>query len=62
VVHLPFDGLLVPPQAVTATVDVTVAGVTIPINLTLGGTTFGGLVPTLVNYVPQQLAAAITPK
>jgi len=62
VAHLPFDGLLVPPQPVTATIDVTVAGVPIPINITLGGTPFGGLIPALVNTVPEDLAAAITPK
>lgn len=62
VAHLPFDGLLVPPQPVTATLDVTVAGVPVPINVTLGGTPFGGLIPALVNTVPRDLAAAITPK
>ena len=63
VAHLPFDGLLVPPQPVTATIPVSVAGVTtININLTLGGTPFGGLIPALVNTVPRDLAAAITPK
>jgi hypothetical protein len=62
VVHLPFDGLLVPPQSITATVDVTAGPVTVPININLGGTEFGGLVPALVNSVPEQLASAITPK
>jgi hypothetical protein len=62
VVRLPFDGLLVPPQSITATVDVTAGPVTVPININLGGTEFGGLVPALVNYVPEQLASAITPK
>ena len=63
VAHLPFDGLLVPPQPVTATIPVSVAGVTtIDVNLTLGGTPFGGLIPALVNTVPRDLAAAIAPK
>jgi hypothetical protein len=30
-------------------------------NITVGGTPIGGIVPALVNYLPQQLAAAITP-
>jgi PE family protein len=67
-VHLPFDGLLVPPHFLTATVGlngyvppppVTLPG--IPFEATIFGTPFMGLVPLLVNYVPQQLAAAITP-
>ena len=32
-----------------------------PIHPPIGGTPIGGLVPALVNYLPQQLAAAITP-
>ena len=59
--HLPFDGILVPPQPITATVDVTVLGQPLPINLTLGGTPFAGLLPELLVNLPQQLASAITP-
>ena len=62
VVHLPFDGILVPQHPITATVDVTVAGIPTPPDLNLGGTPFGGAVDTLLNYLPEQLAAAITPK
>lgn len=61
VIHLPFQGLLVPPHPITATVPLEILGVDIPINLTLGGTQFGGLVPTLVNYTSRHLANAITP-
>ncbi len=66
VVHLPFDGLLVQPEYATATVNLTVPppplpGVTIPYNLTVNGTQFGGLLPFLVNTLPQALAASITP-
>ncbi|WP_085254107.1 PE family protein [Mycobacterium saskatchewanense] len=62
VIHLPFDGLLVPPHPISSTVDVTVGGVlNLPISLTLGGTPFGGLLPLLVNDLPRQLATAITP-
>ncbi|MEE6177702.1 PE family protein [Mycobacterium sp. 050134] len=62
VIHLPFDGLLVPPHPISSTVDVTVGGVlNLPISLTLGGTPFGGLLPLLVNDLPRQVAAAITP-
>lgn len=32
-----------------------------PVTQTIGGTPIGGIVPALVNYLPQQLAAAITP-
>ncbi|CAM4065515.1 PE family protein [Mycobacterium basiliense] len=61
VIHLPFQGLLVPPHPITATVPLEILGIDIPIDLTLGGTQFGGLVPTLVNNVPHQLAEAIKP-
>ncbi len=66
VVHLPFDGLLVQPQYATATVNLTVPppplpGVTIPYNLTVNGTQFGGLLPFLVNTLPEALATSITP-
>lgn len=72
VLHLPSDGLLVPPHPVTATVNVpdipvgalgvtlaTIPGTSTPV--TIAGTPFSGLLPILVNYVPQQLALAITP-
>lgn len=61
--HLPFDGILVPPHHVTATVDtnsqIPIPGV--PFDATILGTPFMGLAPLLLNYVPQQLALAITP-
>jgi hypothetical protein len=60
--HLPFDGILVAPQPITATVDLSLLGIPLPINLTLGGTPFAGLVPELLNNLPEQLALAITPK
>lgn len=59
--HLPFDGILVAPQPITATVDLTLLGFQFPITLTLGGTPFAGLLPELLVNVPQQLATAITP-
>lgn len=59
--HLLFDGILVAPHAISATVDLNILGIPIPITLPLGGTPFGGLVNELLNYVPGQLAAAITP-
>lgn len=67
VLHLPSDGLLVPPHPVTASINVpdiptpllTIPGTTIPV--TIFGTPFSGLIPLLVNYAPQQLALAITP-
>jgi PE family len=61
--HLPFDGILVPPHFVTATVSsnsqIAIPG--IPFDATIFGTPFMGLEPLLINYVPQQLALAITP-
>ena len=64
VLHLPFDGILVPPHQVTATVGLQGSAVPVPgfpTTVIVGGTPFMGIVPLLVNYVPQQLAAAITP-
>ncbi|OIN81545.1 PE family protein [Mycobacterium malmoense] len=59
--HLPFDGILVPPHPITATVDLSLLGIPLPVNLTLGGTPFQGLLPELINYLPEQLATVITP-
>lgn len=63
VLHLPSDGLLVPPHPATATINVPQAPLTPAITLpvTIFGTPFSGLVPLLVNYTPQQLALAIKP-
>lgn len=61
VVHLPFDGILVPPHPLTGTVALTSPISTQPTPVTVFGTPFMGLVPLLVNYIPQQIAAAITP-
>lgn len=65
--HLPFDGILVPPHPVTATI--TFPGYNPPpsfpapnpLEVTVFGTPFMGLVPLLVNYIPQQVALAIRP-
>jgi hypothetical protein len=59
--HLPFQGLLTPPQQLTITMPLSVAGIPIPINATLGGTEFAGLLPFLVNTLPDQFALAISP-
>jgi hypothetical protein len=59
--HVPVDGLLVPPHYATATVStnsqIAIPGV--PFEATIFGTPFMGLVPLLVNYMPQQFAQAI---
>ena len=60
IVHLPFDGILDPPQGITATIPLDVLGIDIPINAPLGGTEFAGLFPTLLNVVPDQIATAIS--
>lgn len=57
---MPFDGLLVPPQPLTVTIPLDILGIEIPINATLGGTEFGGLLPFLVNTMPEQIASAIS--
>ncbi|OBK29563.1 hypothetical protein A5634_18350 [Mycobacterium asiaticum] len=63
VLHLPSDGILVPPHPATATIVVPSSplfpSATFPV--TILGTPFSGLVPLLVNYAPQQLAMAIRP-
>jgi hypothetical protein len=61
VAHVPFDGLLTPPEPLTVTIPAGVAGLDVPINATLGGTEFGGLFPTLFNTIPEAIAQAITP-
>jgi PE family len=59
--HLPFQGLLTPPQQLTVTMPLSVLGIPVPINATLGGTEFAGLFPFLVNTLPDQFALAISP-
>jgi PE family len=60
VAHVPFDGLLTPPEPLTVTIPAGVGGITVPINATLGGTEFGGLFPTLFNTIPEAIAASMT--
>lgn len=59
VAHLPFNGLLVPPHPLTATIPIQVLGNNVPINLTLGGTQFGGLFQLLANTGFRTLADSI---
>jgi hypothetical protein len=63
VANFPLDGILHPPgyYPVTATITAVGGDVLDPvaINLGVGSTPFSGLLPFLVNYVPQQLAQAI---
>ena len=58
VIHLPFDGILAPPQPITATVDVGAD----PPSITLPGAQVAGAVPTLLNFIPEQVALAISPE
>ncbi|OBK52892.1 PE family protein [Mycobacterium sp. 1081908.1] len=63
VIHMPFDGILTPPQPISATMEVS-AGIGQPVQVvtvSLGGTQFGGLIPELVNFMPRQIAEAIAP-
>jgi PE family len=65
VVHLPFDGILTPPQQISATLDVETGLPIQPVQavtLSFGGTQFGGLLPELINYIPEQIASTISPK
>jgi PE family len=63
VVHMPFDGILTPPQPISATLEVETGTPLQPqiVTVTLGGTEFGGLIPELVNFMPRQIAEAIAP-
>jgi hypothetical protein len=60
VAHLPFDGFLVPPHPLTASVPIDVLGNTINVDVTLGGTKFGGLASLLTNSGFRTLADSIT--
>jgi PE family len=72
VIHVPFNGILVPPQPVTATLPLSlstssndphlVTNYNTQYNLTFGGTEFGGAVYELLNDLPQQVALAISPR
>ena len=62
--HIPFDGLLVQPHPLMATISLPgypppPLGPGPPTDVTVFGTPFSGLVPLLVNAIPEQLAAAI---
>ena len=57
--HLPFDGFLVPPHPLQATVPLDILGNTIDVNLTLGGTKFGGIFDLMANGGSQNLADSI---
>jgi len=59
--HLPFQGILTPPQQLTVTMSLNAGGIPITINATLDGTEFAGLLPFLVNTLPDQFALAISP-
>ncbi|OBI92216.1 PE domain-containing protein [Mycobacterium sp. 1245805.9] len=62
VVHMPFAGILAPPQQISATLEVETGTPLQPpqlVTITLGGTEFGGLIPELVNFMPRQIAEAI---
>jgi hypothetical protein len=58
--HLPFDGFLVPPHPLMASVPIDVLGNTINVDVTLGGTQFGGLASLLTNSGFRNLADSIT--
>lgn len=59
--HLPFDGILVPPHTASATIDPHLAPAIHPFDVTAHGTPYAGIFPLIVNYIPQQLAMAIKP-
>ncbi|OBK28547.1 hypothetical protein A5634_20190 [Mycobacterium asiaticum] len=53
---LPLSGILVNPSPYTAVAD---SGFGLPINGVVTGTPLGGIVPGLLNFLPQELAAAL---
>jgi PE family len=59
VINLPLDGILVPTTPYTASISgLPLLG---SITVTAGGTPLSGLVPALLNFLPEELAAAIAP-
>lgn len=63
VLHMPFTGLLTPAQPLAVTVQAPSGVTTVPLTFTLGesfgGIRVAGAIPTLLNYLPQQIALAI---
>lgn len=66
IANLPLTGLLVHPHGITATVPLSqllpvpgLSGLLPDITIPLGGSKFGGLVPFLINTMPQQIADAM---
>jgi hypothetical protein len=62
VVHMPFVGLLAPPQPITVTIEQPGIGGPAPVDLTIPGVQVAGTIPILLNVIPEQVAAAITPQ
>ncbi|OBI87098.1 PE family protein [Mycobacterium asiaticum] len=64
IAHLPLTGLLVPPHEISATVPLSELLLNLPLlpdlNVPLGGTKFGGIVPFLLNTLPQQVAQSMS--
>ncbi len=58
-INFPLDGILVPDTGYTASISglPIVGTITVPV----GGTPLSGLVPALLNFLPEELATAITP-
>ena len=61
VVRLPFVGLLAPAQPITATIQLPGLGSLAPIDITVPGVEATGLLPVLLNVIPEQVAAVISP-
>lgn len=58
--NLPFSGILVPPGTYSAVEDLTGLGLgPLFLNSTVTGTPLGGIVPGLLDFLPEQLAVAI---
>lgn len=62
VLHMPFTGILTDTQPISASINVPGPTGPVPITMSFGDFTIGGIVPTLLNQLPQSIAAAITPK
>ncbi len=61
-VRMPFGGVLAQPQPITATIELPGTGSPAPLDITIPDMQVAGVVPTLLNVIPQRVAEAIAPE